>query len=322
MRARQVKPAAPESAAPVDASLRVMPDRRLLLVHAHPDDETIGTGATMARYVAQGVGVTLVTCTAGERGEVIPEGLRHLEGGDLGSYRRTELANAMAALGVADHRWLGGFGRYHDSGMQWHHDGHAVAADDTPPHAFARADLLEAADHLVAVVREVRPQVLVTYDDFGGYGHPDHVQAHRVATYAADLAAVRTHRPDLGPAHEIAKLYWISAGAEQLREGREALARAGTSFTVPDERLPRIARERADLDARIDAREFTEAKRRALAAHATQVAVEGGFFALSHNVGAAISGVEHYRLARGRRGPVGPDGLEEDLFAGLEDAGD
>src|SRR5919112_786348 len=135
-------------------------DQRLLLVHAHPDDESIGQGATMARYVAEGRGVTLVTCTAGEMGEILVPELEHL------------------------------------------------AADPIHDNAFWHADLTEAADHLVRVIREVQPQVMVTYDQFGGYGHPDHIQAHRVATYATALAAVPTFRPELGEAWDVAKVYW------------------------------------------------------------------------------------------------------------------
>src|SRR3954466_899659 len=139
-------------------------DQRLLLVHAHPDDESIGQGATMAKYVAEGRAVTLVTCTAGEMGEILVPDLEHLAADQedkLGEHRRGEIAEAMAALGVTDHRWLGGFGTYRDSGMKWRPDGHAVAADDIHENAFWRADLNEAADHLVRVIREVRPQVLV-----------------------------------------------------------------------------------------------------------------------------------------------------------------
>ena len=180
-----------------------VPDERLLLVHAHPDDETIQNGATMAKYVAMGRGVTLVTCTAGEMGEILVPELEHLaadrEDG-LGEHRRGELDDAMKELGVTDHRFLGGFGTYRDSGMQWHADGYAIPADDTHENAFWNADLREAADHLVAIIREIRPQVLLTYDQFGNYGHPDHIQAHRVATYAAALAAVPSYKPDLGEA--------------------------------------------------------------------------------------------------------------------------
>ena len=202
------------------------PDLRLLLVHAHPDDESIGQGATMAKYVAQGRGVTLVTCTAGEMGEILVPGLEHLaadKDDTLGLHRRTELEAAMKELGVTDHRFLGGFGTYRDSGMKWHEDGHAIAADDVHDNAFWHADLTEAATHLVEVIREVRPQVLVTYDEFGGYGHPDHIQAHRVAMYAAQLAAVPSYRRDLGEAWDIAKIYWGAMSESRLRAGLRAL---------------------------------------------------------------------------------------------------
>ncbi|WP_110181998.1 N-acetyl-1-D-myo-inositol-2-amino-2-deoxy-alpha-D-glucopyranoside deacetylase [Nocardioides solisilvae] len=299
------------------------PDQRILLVHAHPDDESIGNGATMAKYVAQGRGVTLVTCTAGEQGEILVPELEHLaadrEDG-LGEHRRGELAAAMKALGVTDHRFLGGFGTYRDSGMKWHADGHAVAADEVHENAFWRADLTEAADHLVAVVREVRPQVLVTYDQFGGYGHPDHVQAHRVATYAVALAAVPSYRRDLGPAHDVAKVYWSAMSESRMREGLRALRAAGDTTTFegidPDGPMP-FARPDEDLSAAVDASDFVGAKMDALRAHATQITTDGPFFALSNNVGAAAFGVEHYRLAKGTPGPLGPDGLEDDLFAGL-----
>ncbi len=197
------------------------PDLRLLLVHAHPDDESIGQGATMARYVAEGAGVTLVTCTAGEMGEILVPELVHLAADQedkLGEHRRGEIADAMKVLGVTDHRWLGGFQTYRDSGMKWHEDGYAIAADDIHDNAFWHADLTEAADHLVRVIREVQPQVLVTYDQFGGYGHPDHIQAHRVAMYAAQLAAVPSYARDLGEPWEIAKIYWGAMSESRMRD--------------------------------------------------------------------------------------------------------
>src|SRR5690242_12997992 len=160
-------------------------DQRMLLVHAHPDDESIQNSATMAKYAAQGAQVTLVTCTLGEEGEVLVPELAHLASDQedrLGEHRITELANAMKELGVSDHRFLGGPGRYRDSGMVWHESGHATAGEDVKEGTFWRADLLEAADHLVEIIREVRPQVLVCYDEFGGYGHPDHIQADRKST--------------------------------------------------------------------------------------------------------------------------------------------
>src|SRR5215469_2783201 len=158
--------------------------RRLLLVHAHPDDESIGTGATMAKYAAEGAEVTLVTCTLGELGEVIPPELAHLAwdaDGGLGQHRIGELAAACAALGVTDHRFLGYPGKWRDSGMM------GTPTNDLDG-CFWRADVDAAAGDLLAVIREVRPQVIVTYDDNGFYGHPDHIQAHRVAWRAYELA--------------------------------------------------------------------------------------------------------------------------------------
>ena len=159
---------------------------RILLVHAHPDDETINNGATMAKYVSEGVRVTLVTCTRGEEGEVlIPElaDLASSQKDKLGSHRETELADAMAALGVTDFRFLGAPDR------KWRDSGMMGTEPNNRSDVFWQAGLDDAASYLVKIIRETRPQVLVTYDDFGGYGHPDHIQAHRVATYARDLAA-------------------------------------------------------------------------------------------------------------------------------------
>ncbi len=300
------------------------PQHRLLLVHAHPDDESIGQGATMAKYVAEGRGVTLVTCTAGEMGEILVPGLVHLAADQddaLGLHRQEELAAAMKALGVTDHRFLGGFGTYRDSGMKWHADGHAVAADEVHDNAFWHADLTEAADHLVSVIREVRPQVLVTYDQFGGYGHPDHIQAHRVATYAVALAAVPSYRRDLGEPWDVAKVYWGAMSESRMRAGLRALREAGdtTSFEGmdPDGPLPHFITPDENLAAAVDATDHVDAKMAALAAHATQITTDGPFFALSNNLGAPAWGVEYYRIAKGRPGPVGEDGLETDLFAGL-----
>ncbi len=301
-----------------------LPAQRLLLVHAHPDDETIGQGATMARYAAEGRGVTLVTCTGGEMGEILVPELEHLadaRDGGLAEHRRGELDAAMAALGVADHRYLGGFGTYRDSGMQWHPDGHAVPADETDPKAFWNADLTEAADHLVSVLREVRPQVLVTYDPFGGYGHPDHIQAHRVATYAASLAGVATYRPDLGEAWDVAKVYWGAMSETRMRAGLRALRDSGdtTSFEGmdPDGPLPPFVTADENLAAGIDATAYVGRKMDAMRAHATQITLDGPFFALSNNQGDTAWGVEFYRLAKGEQGETGEDGLESDLFAGL-----
>lgn len=302
-----------------------IPAHRLLLVHAHPDDESIGQGATMAKYVAEGHGVTLVTCTAGEMGEILVPELEHLaadkEDG-LGEHRRGELDAAMQQLGVTDHRFLGGFGTYRDSGMKWHESGHAVAADTIHENAFWHADLTEAANHLVAVIREVRPQVLVTYDEFGGYGHPDHIQAHRVAMYAAQLAAVPSYRRDLGTPWDIAKIYWGAISESRIREGLRRIRAAGDTTTFegmdPDGDLPPMFRPDEDISCEVDASGYVDAKLDALRAHATQITTDGPFFALSNNQGAEAFGREQYRLVKGTPGPLDAEiGWETDLFAGL-----
>ena len=291
-------------------------DRRILFVHAHPDDETIGNGATMAKYAADGAHVTLVTCTLGEEGEIILDDHAHHaadQNDTLGQHRAIELANAMAELGVADHRQLGEPGKYRDSGMMG-------TADNDDPTCFWRADLLAATADLVAVIREVRPQVLVTYDDFGGYGHPDHIQAHRVAMYGAVLAAAPSYRPDLGEAWDVAKIYWNAFPKSFMRMGIEALRAAGetTGFAAmdPDE-LP-MAIDDALVTTVVHAEDFFDQKMDAMRAHATQISVEDGFFALSNNLGSRALGVEFYRLVRGQvAGELDADGRETDLFAGV-----
>ncbi len=291
-------------------------DRRILLVHAHPDDETIGNGATMAKYAADGAHVTLVTCTLGEEGEIVLDDHAHHaadQNDTLGEHRAIELANAMVELGVTDHRQLGHPGKYRDSGM-------IGTPDNDDLTCFWRADLLAAAADLVAVVREVRPQVLVTYDEFGGYGHPDHIQAHRVAMYAAVLSAAPSYRPELGPAWDIAKIYWTAFPKSYLRMGIEALRAAGetTGFAAMDpDDLPMAIDDHLVTTA-VDAEEFYEQKMAAMRAHATQISVEGGFFALSNNLGSKALGIEFYRLVRGRvSGELDADGRETDLFAGI-----
>jgi N-acetyl-1-D-myo-inositol-2-amino-2-deoxy-alpha-D-glucopyranoside deacetylase len=296
--------------------------RRLLLVHAHPDDESIETGATMAAYAAGGAGVTLITCTLGELGEVIPPDLAHLAAGAqdrLGEHRIGELAAACSALGVTDHRFLGGPGRWRDSGMM------GLPSNDAPG-CFWQADVDEAAAELAAVIREVRPQVIVTYDSNGFYGHPDHIQAHRVTMRAIGIAAGRAV-PAAGPAvpagdggpWRVAKCYATavprSALAEAIRLGRGRPARFTEVASVAD--LPfGVADE--EVTTEIDGSGYLAAKIAALRAHETQIAVDGPFFALSDMAGRRISGHEYYTLLAGPRGPgAGPHRREQDLFAGL-----
>jgi len=227
----------------------------------------------------------------------------------------------MKALGVSDHRFLGGPGRYRDSGMVWHEDGHAIAGEDVKEGTFWRADLLEASTHLVEVIREVRPQVMVTYDEFGGYGHPDHIQAHRVAMYGASLAAVPSYRPELGPAWDIGKIYWGAMSANRMREGLRRLRASGDTTTFegmdPDGPLPAFMVPDEYLSAVVEADDFVDAKLAAMRAHATQIEVDGPFFALSNNLGSSVWGTEFFRIAKGPQGPTNEDGLETDLFAGL-----
>jgi N-acetyl-1-D-myo-inositol-2-amino-2-deoxy-alpha-D-glucopyranoside deacetylase len=300
------------------------PTQRLLLVHAHPDDESIGQGATMAKYAAEGRGVTLVTCTAGEMGEILVPELAHLaaeQEDKLGEHRRGEIENALAELGVTDHRWLGGFQTFRDSGMKWHEDGHAVAADETHDNAFANADLAVAADHLVEVIREVRPQVLVTYDTFGGYGHPDHIAAHRVAMYAATLAAVPSYRTELGAPWDIAKIYWAAMSEARLREGLRILREAGDTDTFggmdPDGPLPPFFTPAALISTVVDAVPHVEQKLAALRAYPTQIAPDAPFFTKHAKLGPEAMGREYYRIVKGALGPLDEDGHETDLFAGI-----
>jgi N-acetyl-1-D-myo-inositol-2-amino-2-deoxy-alpha-D-glucopyranoside deacetylase len=289
--------------------------RRALFVHAHPDDETIGNGATMARYVADGIHVTLVTCTLGELGEVLVPALERLAADaadQLGGYRVAELERAMQALGVTDHRFLGGIGRYRDSGM--------MGLDtNKDPRCFWQADVDEAAGHLVAVIREIRPQVLVTYDENGGYGHPDHIQTHRVAMRAAELAADPEH--GTGEPWQVAKLYWTAVPKSYLAAGIEALRAAGIEapFGVVDsvDDLPFGTPDEL-VTTQVDGSAFAAAKDAALRAHATQISVDGPFFALSNHLGREVMSLEHYILVRGERGPgAGERGWEADLFGGL-----
>jgi N-acetyl-1-D-myo-inositol-2-amino-2-deoxy-alpha-D-glucopyranoside deacetylase len=288
------------------------PGRRMLLVHAHPDDETIGTGATMAKYAALGDGVTLVTCTLGEEGEILVPELEHLAAdrdGGLGEHRIGELAAAMHALGVTDHRFLGGPGRWRDSGM-------AGTATTDDVRCFWQADLDEAVGELVAVIREVRPQVVISYDANGGYGHPDHIQAHRVTVAAFDAAADPDRYPDAGVAWTATKLYEIAVPHSLLVMAFEALQEMGEEapFGVasPDELGFGVADEQ--ITTVIDARDHLADKVEAMRAYPTQIAVDGHFFALSNDVGQGAFGLEHYRLVRGPQVPAGE--READLFAG------
>lgn len=283
-----------------------------MLVHAHPDDETINNGATMALYVERGVKVTLVTCTRGEEGEVLVPELSHLASNQedkLGKHREGELADAMSILGVNDFRFLGAPHKmYRDSGMM-----------DTEPNRrsdnFWNADLDEASQHLVEIILEVKPQVMVTYDEIGGYGHPDHIQAHRVAMRAAELAR------DKG--WQIQKIYWNTIPKSVIEEGIEAMKGTGNQFFGVDkaEDFP-FAQPDELVTTVIDAEKYAERKMQAMKAHPTQISVDGPFFALSDNLGFKVWGQEFYRLVYGEKGPdLNSDGRETDLFSGISASG-
>ena len=268
--------------------------RRLLLVHAHPDDESIGTGATIARYAAEGAQVTLVTCTLGELGEVIPPELAYLAAGPgdrLGAYRSTELAAACAALGIGDQRYLGGPGRWRDSGMM------GLPANDDPG-CFWQADVGTAAAELARILRETRPQVVVSYDENGFYGHPDHIQAHRVARAAIRIAARPGPVPGAGNEGirpwQVAKFYATAVP-------RSVAAADGLPYWVPDDRVT----------TEIDGTAYLAAKTAALRAHATQVAVAGDRFALADGRWQPVLAREYYTLlAWGDDPPRTPRGAE------------
>ncbi len=304
------------------------PERRLVLVHAHPDDETLTTGFTMARYAADGAQVTLVTCTLGEEGEVIPPELRHLESGAddaLGPHRVGELAGAVQALGVTDHRLLGG-GRWRDSGMAWLAPGIAGGRQDGAegslhPAAFVRADLDVAAGLLADVLREVRPQVVVTYDPLGGYGHPDHVMAHRVTMRGVELAQDAATLPGWA----VHAVHWVHVAASWAQADRRAVLAAAADRRLPDvmrppepdQEFPPAVVPDAVLDVVIEAPEQLPAVVAALRAHATQVRVEPPWYALSNDIAHRIAAREGFRRVSGPPAAV-PGRTADDLFAGLD----
>jgi N-acetyl-1-D-myo-inositol-2-amino-2-deoxy-alpha-D-glucopyranoside deacetylase len=278
---------------------------RMLLVHAHPDDETINNGSTMAMYAALGASVTLITCTRGEEGEVLIEDLAHLAAHQedlLGDHRVIELQSAMVALGVKDHRFLGeGEHKYRDSGMM---GTDANNREDT----FWKADFDVATDYLKKVIEEVQPHVMITYDEFGGYGHPDHIQAHRVAMAAAKIAS-----------WDIPKIYWNVMPKSVIQDGIDKMKALGSDFMGAEsaDDLP-FAKDDSFVHALIDGGDYVEQKMDAMRAHGTQIAVDGPFFALSNNLGLEIWGNEYYTLVKGEKGPaIDSRGLESDLFSGI-----
>lgn len=279
---------------------------RLLFVHAHPDDETINNGVTIARYAAAGADVTVLTCTLGEEGEVIGERWAKLavdHADQLGGYRISELTAALGHLGLPGPRFLGGAGCWRDSGMEG-----SPARGRT---RFADADPDVVVGQLADVIAELRPHVVVTYDPNGGYGHPDHIQAHRVTTAALEAAAGRWQVP---------KFYWTVMSANAFREGLAALSDEDilSDWVRPPMDVDFLLEE-DHITAVIDAPEHLPAKVAAMRAHATQVTVgpTGRAFALSNNIVLPALGQEHYVLVAGEPGGTDEDGRERDLLAGL-----
>ncbi len=279
---------------------------RLLFVHAHPDDESLGTGATIAYYAGRGANVRVVTCTLGEEGEVIGDSYALLavdHADQLGGYRIAELTEALSILGAGRPMFLGGPGRWRDSGMP-----------GTPARRQTRfIDAGDAAvDELVDIIGRFRPHIVVTYDPDGGYGHPDHIHAHTVTT-AAVIASAQS-------GWAVPKFYWNVLSTSAMTDALAALtgvpdgwhrpAPGDIYFGYPDDKI----------DAVIDASAHVGAKAAALAAHATQVrlAPDQRTCALSNNMALPIAGHEHYVLAAGAPGPRDARGWETDLLAGLD----
>ena len=287
---------------------------RLLFVHAHPDDESLSNGATIAHYSARGAQVRVVTCTLGEEGEVIGDRWAELaadRADQLGGYRIGELTTALRALGVSAPIYLGGAGRWRDSGMP--------GSPKRARQRFMDADEREAVGALVAIIRELRPHVVVTYDPNGGYGHPDHVHAHTVTT-AAVAAAGNDDYP--GEPWAVPKFYWTVLAESAFETGWSALSRADLlpDWTIPPREEFSFGYTDSDIDAVVEADpDAHAAKVAALAAHATQVVVgpTGRACALSNNMALPIVAQEHYVLVAGSAGERDERGWETDLLAGL-----
>ena len=277
-------------------------------MHAHPDDETINNGVTMAKYAAEGVQVTLVTCTRGEEGEVLVESLANLASSrddKLGEHREIELKTAMGYRGIKDFRFLG------SPNKKWRDSGMIGTAQNERKDVFWQADLTEAAQELVKIILEIKPQVLITYDEFGGYGHPDHIKAHQVAMLAAELAS--------NQGWKISKIYWNTMPKSVIQMGIDKMKEVGSSFFGADsvEDLP-FAKPDELVTSVIKAPDYVEKKLKAMKAHETQISIDGPFFALSNNLGLSVWADEYYTLVKGEKSkPFDESGREIDLFAGV-----
>ena len=287
---------------------------RLLFVHAHPDDESLGTGATIAHYAMRGAQVRVVTCTLGEEGEVIGDRWAELafdRADQLGGYRIGELTAALQALGIGAPIYLGGAGRWRDSGM--------AGTEKRRRERFIDADQREAVGALVAIIRRLRPHVVVTYDPNGGYGHPDHIHTHTV-TSAAVAAAGTGDYP--GEPWTVPKFYWSVIAVSAFMAGWHTLNRDDLlpGWTIPPAEEFGFGYADSDINAVVEAGPVAHAaKTAALGAHATQVVVgpTGRACALSNNMALPILAQEHYVLVAGSAGDRDVRGWETDLLAGL-----
>ncbi len=289
---------------------------RLLFVHAHPDDESITNGVTIAHYIARGAQVQVVTCTLGEEGEVIGDQWAQLavdHADQLGGYRIGELTAALRALGVDGPAYLGGPGRWRDSGM--------VGTEPRGRQRFVDADQREAVGALVDIIRTMRPHVVVTYDPNGGYGHPDHIQTHVVTTAAVAAAGNGGDYP--GQPWQVPKFYWTVIARSAFVAGWEALEpgdlRPEWMIPPPDGDFGELGFPDEAIDAVVDEPNALPAKIAALAAHATQLTLgpTGRALALSNNLALPVVAQEHYILTAGVAGDRDERGWETDLLAGL-----
>ena len=274
----------------------------LMAVHAHPDDEAISTGGVLARYADEGVRTVLVTCTGGEVGEISDSTLATAE--TLVDVRRRELERACEILRVGRLHLLG----YRDSGMMG-------TLDNAHPSSFYRASLEEATARLVRLVRRERPQVLVTYDERGFYGHPDHIRAHQITVAAFEAAGDPVRWPAIGAPWRPAKLYYTAVARSAIKNLGRLLSDAGIKAPFGDGgREPEIGIADELITTQVDVSAQVERKRQALMAHATQMGPEVFFAKMPPALFYRIFAQESFHLARGHSGA---SGMENDLFAGL-----
>lgn len=279
----------------------------LLAVHAHPDDEVIATGGVLARAVRGGKRVKVVTCTDGRRGEIVGAGMDPDEiRPRLAEVRAEEIAGALALLGVTEHEFLG----YADSGM--------MGVDGNfDPTCFWQANMHEAVGRVVRVIRQFKPDVVVTYDAFGGYGHPDHIQAHRVTVLAFEAAAMKAMYPQAGEPWQPSKLYFASIPKSSIAQANRMFAERGLPSPFGEYEDPEdIPMGTADalITTTVDVRDHMAAKQAALKAHVSQIASESFFMNLPEEMMDGFYGTESFVR---RYSTVGVDGPETDLFTGL-----